>query len=190
MVHWPVAWLPWVRGACRVQPILWCGESAHADTPTRFCLRRHTSGRSDNLELKGCPRLLKFPVLLFLLAILNRRRQLPRLHRSSRHRLPRCRHRLALFLRLNRCQHRLRSRGIVQCRPILGEPNGFNRPARTSADRFYPSVTIASSMSRFSSSENDNVRACSRPAGDIFFQVFRNISIILPRSVLAIRSAS
>jgi len=100
--------------------ILGCGESAsrrHALTPiprhgsASALLGPHTSGRSDNLELTRCPRLLKFPVLLFLLAILNRRRQLPRLHRSSRHRLPRCRHRLALFLRLNRCQHRPRSRG-------------------------------------------------------------------------------
>jgi hypothetical protein len=189
--------------------IFWCGESAYADTPLRRYadtpirrhaltpIRRHgsasahTSGRSDNLELKGCPRLLKFPVLLFLLAILNRRRQLPRLHRSSRHRLPRCRHRLALFLRLNQCQHLPRSRSTSWFQVLRAWlPSCCPSGKKPSADRFYPPATIASSISCFSSSENDNVRACSRPAGDIFFQVFRNISIILPRSVLAIRSAS
>jgi hypothetical protein len=173
--------------------IFWCGESAYADTPTRphadTVPLPHTSGRSDNLELKGCLRLLKFPVLLFLLAILNRRRQLPRLHRLSRHRLPRCRHRLARFLHLNRCQHLPRSRSTSWSRCFV---TGYHRAVsgKPSADGFYPPAAIASSISRFSSSENDNVKACSRPAGDIFFQVFRNISIILPRSVLAIRSAS
>jgi hypothetical protein len=112
----------------------------YADTLTRVWLRHHTSGTSDNLELKGCPRLLKFPVLLFLLAILNQHRRLRRLHRSSLHRsslhrLPRCRHRLVLFLRLNRCQHRLRSRGVCFASPprLRGQAptltRGFDRPA-------------------------------------------------------------
>jgi hypothetical protein len=167
-------------------PLVWGKCSCH--TPTRLtplCRNAdtvpprsaHTSGTNDNLELKGCPHLLKFPVLLFLLAILNQHRRLPRLHRSNLLQLPRCRHRLVLCLRLNRCQHRLRSRGICLAPPRL-------------QIRLYQSATSASFISRFSSSENDNVRACSRPEGDIFFQVFRNISIILSRSVLAMRSAS
>jgi len=53
---------------------------------------------------------------------------------------------------------------------------------KPSANCFYPPAAIASSINRFSSPENANVRACSRPSGDIFFQVFRNIPIILPRS--------
>jgi hypothetical protein len=155
----------------------------YADTPTRFRPGPHTSGTSDNLELKGCPRLPRFPVLLFLLAILNQHRLLPRLHRSSLHRLPQCRHRLVLFLRLNRCRHRLRSRARAG--------DGLCAVASSLRQiRSYSPAPSASSITSFSSPENDNVSACSRPDGDIFFQVFRNISIILPRSVLAMRSAS
>jgi hypothetical protein len=152
-----------------------------------------TSRTAENLEQTGCPRLIKFPVLLSLLAILNQHRRVQFLHPSSLHRLRRCRprhrRRPVLCLRSSRCQ-----------RPPRSEPNGtrleaqYFTPSRRhcgcAAIRSYPSAPSASSITSFSPSENDNVRACSRPSGDIFFHVFRNISIILPRSVLAMRSAS
>jgi hypothetical protein len=73
----------------------------------------HTSGTSDNLELTRCPRLIKFSVLLSLLAILNQHRRVQFLHPSSLYLSRRCRPHprrpLVPCLHLNRCQHRPRS---------------------------------------------------------------------------------
>jgi hypothetical protein len=77
----------------------------------------HTSGTSDNLELTKCPRLLRFPVLLSLLAIRNQHRRVLCLHPSSLHPPRRCRprphRRLIRCRRSNRYQSRLRSRVLT-----------------------------------------------------------------------------
>jgi hypothetical protein len=116
----------------------------HTDTVPLPSRSADTSGRSDSPELKRCLRLLKFPVLLFLLVILNQHRRLPRLHRSSRLRLPQCRHRLVPFLRSNRCQHRLRSRVICLALSRLGDSFIHLPPALSLSGVFLPRKTIIS----------------------------------------------